>query len=170
MTDKTDIKFSLIVPMSTDTEKFDVHVANVCSILDNHIPNCYEIVAIDGQGEDVPDNEWDAVRGEVLVIIDGNLDSRPTTLPDVVNAFNDGSDMAFAGQYQEGQKLGGDPELSYFGVRRSSLSRLHESPEGYQLIMEILGPDTIKKLSTDPSDVSGNYILKHLRKMIGVKV
>ncbi len=162
------VLFSLIVPLSPDTERFDGHIANVCSVLDDHIPNCYEIVAIDGKGKDVPENEWEAVKGEVLVIIDGNLDQKPATLSDVINAFNDGSDMAFAEQYREGQKKD-RPELSYFGVRRSSLPRLHHSPKGYQLIVEILGSETIDKLSNDPSAISGNYILKNLKKVIGVQ-
>ena len=103
-----------------------------------------------------------------MVIIDGDLDIEPTTLTDVITAFKDGSDMAFAGQYHEGRREESTPELSYFGIRRSSLPRLHESPEGYKLIVEILGAETIKKLAEDPSEISGNYILKHLRKAVGV--
>lgn len=164
----SEIIFSLIVPLATDTEKFNGHIANVCSVLDDHIPNCYEIVAIDGKGADVPNNEWDAVKGEILLIVDGDLDTKPTTLSDIISSFKEGSDMAFAGQYQEGQKVGDQPQLSYFGIRRSSLPRLHESPEGYRLIVEILGPETVSKLASEPSEVSGNYILKHLRKMVGV--
>lgn len=160
--------FSLIVPLSADKEKFSNQISNVCSVLDDKIPNCYEIVAIDGKGADVPGSDWDAVKGDILVIIDGDLESKPTTLNDIIKAFDDGSDMAFAGQYKDSHDNGNEPILSYFGVRRSSLPRLHESPEGYQLIVEILGPDTIKKLSTSPSDISGNYILRHLRKVIGM--
>ena len=165
---ESKVIFSLIVPHNSNTEKFEGHIANVCSILDNHAPNCYEIVAIEGKGEDVPSNEWDTVKGEVLVIIDGDLDIEPTTLTDVITAFKDGSDMAFAGQYREGRVEESTPELSYFGIRRSSLPRLHESPEGYKLIVQILGAETIKKLAEDPSEISGNYILKHLRKAVGV--
>lgn len=165
---ESKVIFSLIVPHDSDTEKFEGHIANVCSILDDQAPNCYEIVAIEGKGKDVPTNEWDTVKGEVLVIIDGDLDIEPTTLTDVITAFKDGSDMAFAGQYHEGRREESTPELSYFGIRRSSLPRLHESPEGYKLIVEILGAETIKKLAEDPSEISGNYILKHLRKAVGV--
>lgn len=165
--DGSKIIYSLIVPHDADQERFDIQIANVCSVLDEQAPNCYEIVAIAGKGADIPSNEWDNVKGEVLVIIDGNLSSKPIVLSDVIASFRDGSDMAFAGQYHEGQKELADPELSYFGVRRSSLSRIHESPEGYRLILEILGPETIKKLSTDPSEISGHYILKHLKKMVG---
>lgn len=164
---ESKVIYSLILPHHSDEKKFEVHVANVCSILENHVPNCYEIVAIEGKGSDVPSNEWDNVKGEVLVIIDGDLSSKPTVLSDVITSFKEGSDMAFAGQYKEGQKDAIDPELSYFGIRRSSLSRIHESPEGYKLILEILGPETIKKLSNDPSEISGHYILNHLKKMVG---
>lgn len=160
--------FSLIVPNHSDRDRFQGHIKSVCAVLDNQIPGYYEIVAVEA-GEDNPANEWDHVKGEVLVIIDGDLSCPPTTLCEVVTAFEDGSDMAFAGQYQDGAPVGSEPQLSYFGIRRSSLPRLHESPEGHRLILEILGPETIKKLSTAPGEVSGNYILKHLRKMIGVQ-
>ncbi len=160
--------FSLLIPANADRHLFEGHVNNVCSVLDAQIPGSYEIVAVEA-GQDNPTNDWDNVKGEVLVIIDGNLECAPTTLCEVITAFQDGSDMAFAGQYRDGGRGSNDPELSYFGIRRSSLSRLHESPEGHRLILEILGPETIKKLGTAPREVSGNYILKHLRKMIGVQ-
>ena len=164
----TNIFFSLIVPSHTDRQRFEGHVSNVCAVLDNQIPGFYEIVAVES-GQDNPSNDWDHVKGEVLVIIDGDLSCSPTTLCEVITAFQDGSDMAFAGQYPDDRATGNDPALSYFGVRRSSLTRIHESPDGHRLILEILGPETIKKLSTSPREVSDNYILKHLRKMIGVR-
>jgi len=160
--------FSLIIPNNSDRERFKRHISSVCAVLDKQIPGYYEIVAVEA-GSDDPTNEWDHVKGEVLVIIDGDLSCPPTTLCEVVTAFEDGSDMAFAGQYMDGASTGSEPQLSYFGIRRSSLPRIHESPEGHRLILEILGPETIKKLSTAPSDVSGDYIMKHLRKMIGVQ-
>lgn len=160
--------FSLIVPNVAERETFKSHINSVCAVLDSQIPGYYEIVAVE-VGEDNPTNEWDNVKGEVLVIIDGDLTCPPTTLCEVITAFEDGNDMAFAGQYQDGKETSGEPELSYFGIRRSSLDRLHESPEGHKLILEILGPETIKKLASSPSDISGNYILKHLRNMIGVR-
>jgi|GEM_PF-2364644 len=163
------IIYSLVVPLSTDTNKFDKHIANVCSVLDDQIPNCYEIVAIDGEAKDVDDNEWDNVQGEILLIIDGDLDSKPITLSDIIASFKQGSDMAFAEQYKKGIETKTHPELSYFGIRRSSLKQLNSSLQGYQLMVEILGPDTIEKLATNPSAISGNYILKNLKKVIGVQ-
>lgn len=160
--------FSLIIPASADRELFQGHINNVCAVLDEQVPGYYEIVAVEA-GRDNPSNDWDHVKGEVLVIIDGDLHCQPTTLCEVITAFQDGFDMTFASQYPDSGRIGPDPELSYFGIRRSSLSRIHESPEGHRLILEILGPETLKKLSTSPREVSGNYILKHLRKMIGVE-
>jgi hypothetical protein len=162
------IFFSLIVPSVADRDRFYGHISSVCAVLDNHIPGYYEIVAIENN-EHSPSSDWDHVKGEVLVIIDGDLNYPPTTLNEVITAFEDGSDMAFAGQYQDGASVGSEPQLSYFGIRRSSLPRLHESPEGHRLILEILGPETIKKLTTSPTEISGNYILKHLRKMVGIQ-
>lgn len=165
----TGVFFSLIIPASSDRQKFDGHINNVCAILDSKIPGYYEIVAIENRGDDNSLNDWDQVKGEVLVIIDGDLECPPTTLCDVIAAFEEGNDMAFAGQYVGPKGHNNEPDLSYFGIRRSSLSRIHESPRGHKLILEILGPETIKKLNTSPSEISGGYILKHLKKMIGVQ-
>jgi len=160
--------FSLIIPAMQDRDRFDIHVGNVCTVLDKKIPGCYEIVAVESRGSDDSLNDWDHVKGEILVIIDGDLENQPTSLGDVVTAFEEGNDMAFAGQYPDSNNRASEANLCYFGIRRNALSRLHESPEGHKLILEILGPETIKKLGASPSEVSGSYILKHLKRMIGV--
>lgn len=159
--------FSLIIPAVPDREQFNVQVANVCTVLDDKIPGCYEIVTIEKQPDDSL-SEWDHVKGEVLVIIDGNLQHPPTTLSDIVGAFEDGNDMAFAEQYLAARNEHHSPDISYFGIKRSALPRLHESPEGQRLILEILGPDNIKKLQSSENKSSGSYILKHLRKIVGI--
>ncbi len=159
--------FSLIIPAVPDREQFNVQVTNVCSVLDDKIPGCYEIITIEKQADNSV-NEWEHVKGEVLVIIDGDLQHPPTSLNDIVGAFEDGNDMAFAEQYPEVRGARPQPDLSYFGIKRSSLPRLHESPEGQRLILELLGPENIKKLQTSESKSSGSYILKHLKKIIGL--
>lgn len=169
--DKTadNIFFSLVIPALADREKFNVQITNVCGILDGKIPGCYEIVAIENRQDDNNLDDWDHVKGEVLVIIDGDLEQEPTTLTDVIQTFKDGSDMAFASQYATSNHRRGEPDLSYFGIKRSSLPRLHESPNGQKLILEILGPETIKRLSTAKGDREGDHILKSLRKIVNVR-
>lgn len=164
-----NIFFSLVIPALADRDKFNVQITKVCGILDGKIPGCYEIVAIENRQDDDNLDNWDHVKGEVLVIIDGDLELEPTTLTDVIQTFKDGNDMAFASQYVKENNRRGEPDLSYFGIKRSSLSRLHESPNGQKLILEILGPETIKKLSMSKSDSSGEQILKSLRRLINVR-
>lgn len=159
--------FSLIIPAVPDREKFNIQVTNVCSVLDGRIPGCYEIITIEKQPDDSL-SEWDHVKGEVLVIIDGNLEHPPTTLNDIVGAFEDGNDMAFAEQYPKDRNRWQQPDISYFGIKRSSLPRIHESPEGKRLILEILGPEAIKKLQVSSKESSDSYIVKHLKKILGI--
>lgn len=157
----------MVVPALTDRKKFDVQIMNICGVLDGKIPGCYEIVTIENRKTDDHLDDWDHVKGDVLIIIDGDLEHVPTTLADVIDAFREGSDMAFAGQYAKtGAK--NDPDLSYFGIKRSALSRLHESPRGQKLILDILGPETIKKLDT-AKDAGDGRILKNLRRLIDVR-
>lgn len=159
--------YSLIVPALMDRDKFKVQITNVCSVLDGKIPGCYEIVTIENRQDDNNLDDWDHVKGEVLVIIDGDLAQSPTTLADIIDTFQEGNDMAFASQYiNSGPKS--DPDLSYFGIKRSSLPRLHESPNGQKLILEILGPETIKKLSASKGS-NDSRILKNLRQLIKVR-
>ncbi len=159
--------FSLLIPVLEDREQFNVHVTNICTVLDNKIPGCYEIVAIEKQRDDSL-NAWDHLKGEVLVVIDGNLNYPPTTLNEVVLAFEDGSDMAFAEQYPEMRNSLSLPDISYFGIKRASLPRLNESPEGQRLILEILGPENIKKLQLQTKGSSEGNIFGQLKKIIGI--
>lgn len=161
--------YSLIIPIGIDRANFDNRIGNICTLLDDDIAGCYEIVAIESPKQNGASEDWDKVHGEVIVVIDGDLDRTPTTLREVIGSFEKGSDMAFAGQYAPDATFDDEPELSYFGIRRTSLGNIDKSPEGQQLVLEILGPEVIRKLM-EPTPTSGHvYILTHLRKLIGIR-
>ena len=110
---------------------------------------------------------WQAARGEVLGVIDGDLQHPPETLLKLLKAIDDGADMAVASRHVEGggvsnwsvtrrilsrgaQMLGlmilpnvlgrvTDPMSGYFMVRRSAVAYKYLSPVGYKILLEVLG-------------------------------
>lgn len=110
---------------------------------------------------------WQAAQGEILGVIDGDLQHPPETLLKLIQAIEDGADMAVASRHVEGggvsnwsltrrilsrgaQMLGlmilpnvlgrvTDPMSGYFMVRRSAVAEKYLSPVGYKILLEVLG-------------------------------
>lgn len=160
--------YSFIVPLHPEHGDAKACIDGVCTVLDEKIAGYYEVVAIEDPKADNASDEWDQVQGEVVIILDGDLRQKPTTLCDVVTAFEDGSDLAFAGQYAAQDPKTKEPSLNYLGIRRSALDTIKSSDEGKRLVVEILGPKTIQKLRNKPTPALNGYILKHLQKAIGI--
>lgn len=159
--------FSILIPIKNDRGDFDQQVEKICRQLGGDKADCYEIIGIESPKSVNAHRDTDEVHGDVIIVIDGDLKQTPTTLSEVLGAFEKGSDMAFAGQYAANAKKTDEPELSYFAVRRNSLPHISESPEGQRLIVEVLGTDMIKRLIEQDDQSKHNYVFGHLRKMIG---
>lgn len=161
--------YSFIVPLNPGHGEAKECIDGVCTVLDEKIAGSYEVIAIEDPKANDANDEWDQVKGEVVIILDGDLRQRPTTLCDVISAFEEGSDLAFAGQYTTKNATDSEPTLSYLGIRRSALDTIESSDEGKRLVVEVLGPKTIQKLRNRPTTALNGYILKHLQKVIGVR-
>ena len=109
---------------------------------------------------------WQAAEGEILGVIDGDLQHPPETLLKLLRAIDNGADMAVASRHVEGggvsnwslarrilsrgaQMLGlmilpsvlgrvTDPMSGYFMVRRSSVVGKDLNPLGYKILLEVL--------------------------------
>lgn len=108
---------------------------------------------------------WQAAKGEVLGVIDGDLQHPPHVLSQLLSAIKQGADLAAASRHSEGgvsnwsfvrrflsrgaQLLGlivlpraigrvSDPMSSYFRVRRSSIIGRTLHPQGYKILIEVL--------------------------------
>ncbi len=110
---------------------------------------------------------WQASRGEILAVIDADLQHPPEVTVALLGAIGGHVDLAVGSRHVEGggvsewslarrilsrgaQLLGllilpgvlgrlGDPMSGYFMVRRSAISGVELSPLGYKILLEVIG-------------------------------
>ncbi|XGV99789.1 MAG: glycosyltransferase [Leptolyngbya sp. BL-A-14] len=198
------IRFSLIVPTYNEGGNIDKIVRILCRLLDQAVPNNYELIIVD---DNSPDRTWEqaqnltadyphlrvmrreherglatavirgwqAARGEVLGVIDGDLQHPPEVLLQLLDAIDSSADLAVASRHIEGggvsdwsltrrilsrgaQMLGlvilprvisrvSDPMSGYFLVRRSAIAGKWLSPVGYKILIEVLGRGDIEQVA-----------------------
>ena len=118
---------------------------------------------------------WQAARGEILAVIDADLQHPPEVIVGLVGALEDHVDLAVASRHVEGggvsdwsfarrilsrgaQFLGllllpgvlgrvSDPMSGYFMVRRSAIAGATLSPLGYKILLEVIGRGRIRSIS-----------------------
>jgi dolichol-phosphate mannosyltransferase len=118
---------------------------------------------------------WQVSRGRVLGVIDGDLQHPPEVLEKLLSELLDGSDLAVASRHVMGggisewslfrrmtsrgaQILGlmiapqvvgrvSDPMSGYFMLQRSVLTEQVLNPEGYKILLEVLGRGQVGKIS-----------------------
>lgn len=163
-----DIKLSLIIPTPKDPKEIGNLVAAISEVLNQSFHGKYEIILVSGDPTSlsaasgvagtnaslrvVHDTEgrpieagWHEARGDILATIDGNQTELTKTLAELVDQLNKGSDLTVCTRY--GSKKSGDGvSATCFAIRKAHLSDLEESAEGYQLVLEMLGPDAVKRL------------------------
>jgi dolichol-phosphate mannosyltransferase len=188
--------FSLIVPTYNEGKNVRSMVAQLTQMLDQACPENYEIIVVDDDSpdrtwelaadlmQDYPrlrvmrrETErglatavirgWQAATGEVIGVIDGDLQHPPEVLAQLLGAIAQGADLAVASRHVEGggisdwgvvrrslsrgaQLLGlviaptivgrvSDPMSGYFLLRRSALAGVELDPKGYKILLEVIG-------------------------------
>ncbi|BAQ64987.1 glycosyltransferase [Geminocystis sp. NIES-3709] len=190
------ILFSLIIPTYNESKNIPSLVTQLTELLDQVIPQEYELIIVDDDSLDrtwkvglelsekypslkVMRREkekglstavirgWQVARGEILGVIDADLQHPPQTLLNLWEEIQKGADLAVASRNVEGggvsdwsilrrflsrgaQTLGlfilpevigriSDPMSGYFLVRRRCLFGCNLSPLGYKILVEVLG-------------------------------
>lgn len=201
---REDILLSLIIPTYNESQNIPLLVAQLTQLLDYLIPNEYELIIVDDDSPDrtwkialelttiypalkVMRREtekglstavirgWQVAQGEILGVIDADLQHPPDTLAKLWQEIQKGADLAVASRNVEGggvsdwsmlrrflsrgaQTLGliilpevigkvTDPMSGYFLVRRSCLLDSRLSPLGYKILVEVLGRGKIRWIS-----------------------
>lgn len=118
---------------------------------------------------------WQVARGQVLGVIDGDLQHPPETLVSLLEQIEQGADLAVASRHVEGggvstwslarrflsrgaQVLGlvllpsvvsrvSDPMSGYFLVRRMAIAERPLNPLGYKILIEVLGRGKIQAIA-----------------------
>ena len=198
------VLLSLVVPTYNESGNVVVLVEKLTGLLDRICPNDYELIIVDDDSPDqtweiarsllseYPNlrvmrrtterglstaviRGWQASRGRLLGVIDGDLQHPPEVLEKLLGELVSGSDLALASRHVVGggisewsvfrrmtsrgaQILGlmiapqvvgrvSDPMSGYFMVRRSSVTNQILNPQGYKILLEILGRGEIKQIS-----------------------
>ena len=198
---RESLRFSLVIPTYNEGENIQKLIWILCQLLDRAVPNEYELIVVDDNSPDrtwkvaqellsdypqlrVMRREqekglstavirgWQVARGEVLGVIDADLQHPPEVLLQLWQEIEQGADLAIASRHVEGggvsewslmrrflsrgaQMLGlvilpevigrlSDPMSGYFLVRRSAIFGKSLSPVGYKILIEVVARGRIR--------------------------
>jgi dolichol-phosphate mannosyltransferase len=200
-TNDVSLKFSLILPTYNEGENIQKIVSILSKLLDSEILGEYELIVVDDNSPDrtwqlaqelLPNypqlrvmrrvtekglstaviRGWQVARGEVLGVIDADLQHPPEILLQLWCEMDRGAELAIASRHVEGggvsewspirrflsrgaQVLGlmilpevisrlSDPMSGYFMVRRSAIVDRPLSPIGYKILIEVAARGKIR--------------------------
>lgn len=200
----TPVQFSLVIPTYNEGQNIEAIAAQLSRLLDPVLGSCYELIVVDDDSPDrtweiaqtltatYPQlrvmrrqterglstaviRGWQAARGEILGVIDGDLQHPPEVLLQLLQAMEQGADLAVASRHVEGggvsewspvrrflsrgaQVLGlvilpnvvgrvSDPMSGYFLVRRRAIANQLLDPLGYKILLEVLGRGQIQQVA-----------------------
>lgn len=200
----TPVSLSLIVPTYNESGNIKKIIRILSDLLDQALPDDYELIIVDDDSPDrtwelaqelMPEyphlrvmcrkaerglstaviRGWQVASGEILGVIDGDLQHPPEVLLKLLFVINQGADLAVASRHIEGggvsdwsivrrflsrgaQLLGlivlprvisrvSDPMSGYFMVRRNVIAGKLLNPLGYKILIEVLGRGDIEKVA-----------------------
>jgi dolichol-phosphate mannosyltransferase len=195
------VYFSLIVPTYNKGENIQQIVQVLTCLLDPVLPNNYELIVVDDNSPDgtweiaqqlrsrylnlkvmrrqterglssAVIRGWQAAQGEILGVIDGDLQHPPEVLLKLLQRMQSGADLAVASRHVEeggtsnwslvrrflsrGAQLIGliilpnvvgrvsDSMSGYFLVKRDALTHTIMQPYGYKILLEVIGRGCIE--------------------------
>jgi dolichol-phosphate mannosyltransferase len=204
VTGNHDLLLSLVIPTYKERDNVEKIVTILTGILDDAIPNNYELIIVDDDSPDltwevaqsfIPQypqlkvmrrqeerglssaviRGWQAAKGRVLGVIDGDLQHPPEVLLQLLQKIENGADLALASRHVEGggvsswsivrrflsrgaQVLGlvilpgvlgrvTDPMSGYFMVRRSAIAGATMNPVGYKILLEVIGRGKVGEIA-----------------------
>ncbi len=199
-----ELRFSLIIPTFNEQENIHRLVQRLTQILDAALPNRYELILVDDDSADrtwehaqaltsqydslrvmhrqrerglstAVIRGWQAARGEILGVIDADLQHPPSVLLQLLGEIDCGSDLVVASRHVEGgggshwsltrrflsrgaQLLGlivlpkvlssvSDPMSGHFLVRRRAIADISLDPVGCKILLEVLGRGRIEHIA-----------------------
>jgi len=197
------IAFSLVVPTRNESHNLKELVELVTPAIVSQVGDSYEIIVVDDNSPDgtwrVADSiaardphvislrrmeerglatavvrGWQAAHGDLLGVIDGDLQHPPEVIARLIEAMQHGTDLAVASREAEGggtsdwcfprllisrslRALGkvllpgvlgmvSDPMTGFFVIRRSALQDVVLAPYGYKILVELLVRSRVRSI------------------------
>ena len=198
------LRLSVIIPTYNESKNVPDLVKQLTALLDPVLGDSYELVIVDDDSPDgtwkvaaelsasnprvrairrqgekglstAVIRGWQAARGEILAVIDADLQHPPEVIVGLIGALEDHVDLAVGSRHVEGggvsdwsfarrilsrgaQFLGllllpgvlgrvSDPMSGYFMVRRSAIAGAALSPLGYKILLEVIGRGRIRSIA-----------------------
>lgn len=202
--DHPPLKLSLVLPTYNEGKNIQKIIIILSDLLNLVLPNNYELIVVDDNSPDrtwelaqamtaeypqlkvINRTEekglstavirgWQIAKGEVLGVIDADLQHPPEILVKLLEQMTQGADLAVASRHVEGggvsdwsimrrflsrgaQVLGlvllphvlgrlSDPMSGYFMVRREAIAGYALSPVGYKILIEVVARGKIGSIS-----------------------
>jgi dolichol-phosphate mannosyltransferase len=201
---KDGVLFSLIIPTYNERDNIKNVIQVLTKLLDSSIYGDYELIVVDDDSPDrtwevatsfinsYPQlrvmrrvgerglsqaiiRGWQAASGQILGVIDGDLQHPPDVMLQLLRAVSEGADLAVGSRHVDGggvsswsvvrrflsrgaQVLGliilpgvlgrvSDPMSGYFMVRRDCIAEITLNPVGYKILLEVIGRGDIKEIA-----------------------
>ncbi|WP_313898042.1 glycosyltransferase [Nodosilinea sp. LEGE 07298] len=198
------LTLSLTIPTYNEGQNIAPLVERLAALLDGVLPNDYELIVVDDNSPDLTWTTalelqatypqvrvlrrleerglssavirgWQIARGQILGVIDADLQHPPEVLVGLLEAIQQGADLAVGSRHVEGggvsewsltrrvlsrgaQTVGllllpqvvgrvSDPMSGYFMVRREAIAGPLLNPKGYKILLEVLGRGTIDTIA-----------------------
>ncbi len=199
-----DLQLSLVIPSYNESRNIGRLIPQLCQLLDGCLLGQYELILVDDDSPDktwqvaqalVADypqlrvmrrqqerglssaviRGWQVARGDILGVIDADLQHPPETLLAMVEHMGAGADMVVASRHVDGggvsdwspirrflsrgaQVLGllilpsvvgrvSDPMSGYFMVRRIAVAGPVLNPLGYKILLEVIGRGQVREIA-----------------------
>lgn len=190
------LQFSLVIPTYNERHNLEILIEQLRQLLDRLLSHDYELIVVDDDSPDrtwevaqrLADTYpqvralrrqgerglstavirgWQLARGQVLGVIDADLQHPPEILEQLWQQIERGADLALASRHVDGggvsdwslsrrilsrgaQLVGlillpgvvgrvSDPMSGFFMVRRSAIAERFLDPVGYKILIEVLG-------------------------------
>jgi dolichol-phosphate mannosyltransferase len=201
------IRLSLVIPTYNEAKNIEELVDRLTALLDESLRGAYELIVVDDDSPDrtwelagtltakhphlrVVRREgerglstavirgWQAARGDVLAVIDADLQHPPEVTVALWSEMERGADLAVASRHVEGGGVSNwspvrrvlsrgaqlfglfllpnvigrvtDPMSGYFMVRRTAIGGAAMNPLGYKILIEVLGRGKIRWIGEVP--------------------
>lgn len=203
----TDLRFSLVIPTYNESQNIPVLVETLDGLLREHLGDAFELIVVDDDSPDqtwalaeelslrfkslrvvrrvgerglstAVIRGWQVARGDILGVIDADLQHPPEVTLALLKEMESGADLAVASRNAAGggvsdwsllrrglsrgaQLLGlllvpgvfgrlSDPMSGFFMLRRSCIAGIELDPLGYKILIETVARGRIRWIAETP--------------------